>query len=153
LINIDLDNNGTEFSYEDNVKHEDELVLSNSIKTEVDVDVKTECSEIPSVFIFEAPIISYGNKIFLISMNLRVKSHSTFIDSHPIPCISSSLTDTVAVKDEDKIKEEFSRRSSISSEQSSSEESEYSKQLAIQRKCDICGNFYKNLQQHKLKIQ
>ena len=123
-----MDTDRTEDKYNDNVKYEDDLSFSDSIKMEVDVEVKPESYELPSIIIFEAPIISY--------------------DLLPTPCKSLSLTDTAVFKDEEEIKEENSRRSSISSE-----ESEYSKQLKIQMKCDICGNSFKNVKQHKLKVQ
>ena len=55
----------TEDKYNDYVKHENELNFSDSIKMEVDVEVKPESYELPSIIIFEAPIISYGIKLFL----------------------------------------------------------------------------------------
>ena len=51
------------------------------------------------------------------------------------------------------ISSEESRRSSISNEESLSEESDCFRKEKTKKKCKICGNSFKNLKQHKIRIQ
>lgn len=120
-------------------------------------EIKIECLEKPNVIVFTAPVSGshgYGNKLYQnYDIDQSYDCSTSKDDSFPDLFQSSSILDSTKIPSTSKFQDEIYRRSSISTDETSSDESEYSEKANVKKKCNLCGYSFKNLKLHNQKVQ